>query len=276
MGDEPTIEEAEARAVTVAPLKPHFVLVHGIGEGGWCWYKIRCLMENSGFKVSCVDLKSSGIDPTDPNSLLSFDDYNRPLMDFMSNLLDNEQVILVGHSAGGLSVTQATHKFAKKILLAVYVAATMLKSGYLTDEDVKDGVPDLSEFGNAYDLEFGLGPDQPPTSALVKKELQRKILYHMSPREDSTLASMLLRPGPITALLAARFADDHNVDQVPRVYIKTRHDRMVKPEQQDAMINRWPPSEVYVLDSDHSPFFSTPFLLFGFILKAVASCGFKL
>lgn len=47
------------------------------------------------------------------------------------------QVILVGHSAGGLSVTQATHKFAKKICLAVYVAATMLKSGFLTDEDVK-------------------------------------------------------------------------------------------------------------------------------------------
>lgn len=47
------------------------------------------------------------------------------------------QVIIVGHSAGGLSVTQATRKFAKKIRLAVYVAATMLESGYLTDEDVR-------------------------------------------------------------------------------------------------------------------------------------------
>jgi len=68
---------------------------------------------------------------------------------------------------------------------------------------------------------------------------------------------MLLRPGPIKALLDARFVDDHNVDKVPRIYIKTKHDRVVKPEQQDAMIKRWPPSEVYVLDSDHSPFFST-------------------
>ena len=47
------------------------------------------------------------------------------------------QVILVGHSAGGLSITQACHKFAKKIHLAVYVAATMLKLGYLADEDLK-------------------------------------------------------------------------------------------------------------------------------------------
>ena len=44
----------------------------------------------------------------------------------------------MGHSAGGLSITQASHKFPKKIKLAVYVAATMLKYGVITDEDLKD------------------------------------------------------------------------------------------------------------------------------------------
>lgn len=87
MGDEGVMTEM------VVDLKPHFVLVHGISGGGWCWYKIRCLMENSGYRVSCIDLKSSGIDQTDPTSLLSFDDYNKPLMDFMSNLPDNERVV---------------------------------------------------------------------------------------------------------------------------------------------------------------------------------------
>lgn len=77
------------------PLKQQFVLVHGFGGGSWCWYKIRCLMENSGYKVSCIDLKSAGIDPTDANSIVSFDDYNQPLMDFMSALPENEQVFIV-------------------------------------------------------------------------------------------------------------------------------------------------------------------------------------
>lgn len=77
------------------PLKQHFVLVHGIGGGSWCWYKIRCLMENSGYKVSCIDLKSSGIDRSDADSILSFDDYNKPLMDFMAALPENEQVFLL-------------------------------------------------------------------------------------------------------------------------------------------------------------------------------------
>jgi hypothetical protein len=72
----------------------HFVLVHGISGGSWCWYKIKSLMENSGYKVSCIDLKSAGIDQSDADSVLSFDDYNQPLLDFMSSLPDNQKVVL--------------------------------------------------------------------------------------------------------------------------------------------------------------------------------------
>lgn len=170
MGAEEAIMEETAAPLSSSTTQKtptvHFVLVHGINGGSWCWYKIRCLMENSGYRVTCIDLKSAGIDPADANSVHSFDDYNKPLMEFMSSLPDNEQVlnyyqsfrtcfmhtcifydcpfyvyklqvILVGHSAGGLSVTQATHKFAKKIKLAVYVAATMLKFGFWTDQDIQ-------------------------------------------------------------------------------------------------------------------------------------------
>lgn len=118
--------------------KPHFVFIHGVGGGSWCWYKVKSLMYNSGYTVTCLDLKGAGIDPLDPNEILSFDDYNKPLIDFLSSLPDHEHVVLVGHSAGGLSVTDATRKFPEKISLAVYIAATMLKNGFLTQQDVKD------------------------------------------------------------------------------------------------------------------------------------------
>jgi pimeloyl-ACP methyl ester carboxylesterase len=90
MGDEGGM--TTERVMVVKPI--HFVLVHGISGGAWCWYKIRCLMENSGYRVSCIDLKSCGIDQTDPTSIISFDDYNKPLLDFMSNLPDDDQVLL--------------------------------------------------------------------------------------------------------------------------------------------------------------------------------------
>ncbi|KAL6978550.1 hypothetical protein U1Q18_020218 [Sarracenia purpurea var. burkii] len=36
--------------------------------------------------------------------------------------------------------------------------------------------------------------------------------------QDSTLAAMLMRPGPIKALVSARFTDGGDADKVPRVY----------------------------------------------------------
>ncbi|KAK9280059.1 hypothetical protein L1049_013744 [Liquidambar formosana] len=248
-----------------------FVLVHGVGGGGWCWYKIKCLMETCGYKATCLDIKGAGVDPSDPNTILTLEEYNKPLIELLSNLPDNQKVILVGHSAGGMSLTDAIHRFPKKIQLAIYVAATMLKFGFSTQQDLKDGDPDLSEYGDVNEFIYGLGCDQPPTSVMVKKEFQRKILFHMSPEEDSTLASVLLRPGPARALGGARFTEGEGADSVPRVYIKTMHDRVLSQQQQDAMIKRWPPSHVFVLESDHSPFFSTPFALFGLLVRAGAS-----
>lgn len=162
------------------------------------------------------------------------------------------------------------------------------------------GVPDLSEFGDVYDLKFGLGDAHPPTSVALRKEYQRTILYQQSPQEvsmvkeqilsfatwysppalslltfvqDSTLASILLRPWP-AAVSTAKFGRtdegaQSTVNLVRRVYIKTANDRMVKPEQQDAMIRRWLPSVVMVMDTDHSPFFSAPEQLLELILKSL-------
>ena len=48
------------------------------------------------------------------------------------------------------------------------------------------GIPDFSELGelsDIYDIGFGLGPENPPTSIIIKKHLHRKLLYSMCPLE---------------------------------------------------------------------------------------------
>lgn len=90
--------------------------------------------------------------------------------------------------------------------------------------------------------------------------------------QDATLAEMLLRPGPVQAIISAKFGEkEGEEEQVPRIYVRTTQDNVIKPEQQEAMIKKWPPSHVYVLEADHSPFFSAPFLLFGLLVKAAVS-----
>lgn len=64
---------------------------------------------------------------------------------------------------------------------------------------------------------------------------------------------MLLKPAPAMALGAAKLKEGTDADKVPPVYIKT---------------STRPPSGMFVIEGDHSPFFSTPFVLFGLIIKA--------
>lgn len=85
------MEKQEEKEVT--PF--HLVFVHGAMHGAWCWYKVRSHLESLGHKVSCLDLKSSGIDLSDPNTISSFEEYNKPLFDFMSNLQDDEKVCVI-------------------------------------------------------------------------------------------------------------------------------------------------------------------------------------
>lgn len=90
--EEANIDDDEKKKIKK---QVHFVFVHGISHGGWCWYKIKSLMENSGdgyYRVTCIDLKSGGIDQTDPNTIFTLDDYNKPLLDFLASLPDDEKV----------------------------------------------------------------------------------------------------------------------------------------------------------------------------------------
>uniref|UniRef100_A0A803MJK3 Uncharacterized protein n=2 Tax=Chenopodium quinoa TaxID=63459 RepID=A0A803MJK3_CHEQI len=76
---------------------------------------------------------------------------------------------------------------------------------------------------------------------------------------------MLLRPCPKALIHGAMFPEGKGSDKVPRVYIKTLRDKVYSREQQDLFIKRWPPSDVYEIDSDHCPMFSNPSHLFGLI-----------
>ena len=107
--------------------KKHFVLVHGVGHGAWCWYKLVSLLKLESQHVTALDLGASGINSKQLDELNSFSDYVQPLMDFMASLPHDKRVILVGHSYAGLALSLAMEKFPEKILTAVFVTAYVPK-----------------------------------------------------------------------------------------------------------------------------------------------------
>ncbi|XP_059283221.1 methyl jasmonate esterase 1-like isoform X2 [Lycium ferocissimum] len=105
--------------------KNHFVLVHGACHGAWCWYKVVTILRDEGHKVSVLDMAASGIHPKSTEELNSMAEYNEPLMEFMNSLPQEERVILVGHSMGGINISLAMEVFTQKIAVAVFVTAFM-------------------------------------------------------------------------------------------------------------------------------------------------------
>ncbi|KAI5075373.1 hypothetical protein GOP47_0009449, partial [Adiantum capillus-veneris] len=120
----------------------HFVLVHGLGHGAWCWYKVTALLEASGHTVTALDLASSGIHKTDANSITSVADYLAPLTDFLAHSVADHQVILVGHSMGGSCISYVMELFSEKIDKAIFLCAFMPVSGdlFLNPEALKTGI----------------------------------------------------------------------------------------------------------------------------------------
>ncbi|KAK9942217.1 hypothetical protein M0R45_007895 [Rubus argutus] len=173
--------------------KKHFVLVHGSCHGAWSWYKIVTLIRSSGHDATALDLAASGIDPQQANDLHSISDYFKPLRDFMAALPPHEGVILVGHSLGGLAVSQAMERFPSKISVAVFVTGLMpgpnLNISTLQQEAFRRQESQLdSRF--TYDQ----GPDNPPTTFIFGPLYLATNVYQLSPKEDVELATMLIRP----------------------------------------------------------------------------------
>src|SRR6516162_956295 len=101
-----------------------YLLIHGSWHGGWCWYKVLPRLEKAGHRVVAPNLPSLGTDRT-PIAQISLDTWT----DSVCQLLDAqaEPVILVGHSRGGILISQAAEKRPEKVKTLVYLAAFLLR-----------------------------------------------------------------------------------------------------------------------------------------------------
>ena len=103
-----------------------FVLVHGAWHGGWCWREIVPLLESAGHRVDALDLPGHGDNPA-PVSEMTLDANARLVADRVEVV--GEPVVLVGHSMGGVSITQAAELVPERIATLVYVTAFLPGDG---------------------------------------------------------------------------------------------------------------------------------------------------
>lgn len=99
-----------------------YVLVHGGGHGGWCYRKVKRLLEGNGHEVFAPSLTglAERAGAMSPEIDLSFHiDDVVALMEYW----DLRDVILVGHSYGGMVITGAADRAVDRVGKLVYLDA---------------------------------------------------------------------------------------------------------------------------------------------------------
>ncbi|CAJ2635478.1 unnamed protein product [Trifolium pratense] len=103
--------------------RKHYVLVHGVCHGAWCWYKVKPRLESAGHLVTVLDLAASGTNLKKIEDVNTISEYSEPLLQLMATIPPNEKVILVGHSLGGLNIALAMEQFPEKVAVGVFLTA---------------------------------------------------------------------------------------------------------------------------------------------------------
>ncbi|KDP31866.1 hypothetical protein JCGZ_12327 [Jatropha curcas] len=238
----------------------HFVLVHGACHGAWCWYKVVSLLQLAGHKVTALDLSASGVNPKQMKDLHSISDYFDPLIEFMRSLPEEEKVIIVGHSMGGLSISAAMERFPEKISAGVFAAAFMPGPdlSYLAIKEEFDKEIDDKQVGVEFIYDKKID-DKSPIGFQFGPKCLSNMLYQLSPNEDLVLATFCLRPFPLCGGTPNVVISKEKYGSVPRIYVVCDQDKIIPEGLQRWMIKNNPTDEVKVINgSDHMVMFSKP------------------
>ena len=163
-----------------------FVLVHGSGHGGWCWRFLAPLLRAAGHDVYTPTLTGLGA-----NSHL-LEEIDRISLDThvkdVTNMLfyeDLSEVVLVGHSYGGMVITGVAAKEPKRLAQLVYLDAYLP----LKEESEVDLWPSDQREKYRADLASGIKvrpPLAPSVFGITDPKMSKWVEERLTPHPYST------------------------------------------------------------------------------------------
>lgn len=225
----------------------NYVLVHGAWHGAWCWDKIVPLLENEGHSVTAVDLPGHGEDPRALAGLTQAE-YGRRVADAVEAA--GEPVVLVGHSMGGMAITQAAEYVPDRIAALVYVCAFLPGPG--------DSLMSLAAGDTEARVLPNLEVDEAAGVSRVAAAAHVECFYEACDPADAAAASKRLGAESLAAFGTPVSITDERAGSVRRVYIECIRDHAISIAKQREMYGARPCERVESIDTDHSPFLSRP------------------
>ncbi|CUJ68374.1 alpha/beta fold hydrolase [Achromobacter kerstersii] len=119
---------ASALAATPAKKAKTYVLAHGSWHGGWCWRPVADRLQAAGHRVYAPSYTGMGDRAHLLNKNITIDTFVEDLVQVIETQELND-VILVGHSFGGIPISGVADRIPERLAHLVYFDAIVLQSG---------------------------------------------------------------------------------------------------------------------------------------------------
>jgi len=174
-----------------------FLLVHGAWHGGWCWTRTADRLRAAGHTVFTPTLTGLGERRHLLNKDITFD----TVIQDVAGVIESEDltdVVLVGHSWGGIPVSGVAERMPEKIKQIVFLDALLVQPGKTGLESIP---PELaaSRIKAAAETSDGVSLPVPPaiTFGVSDPDDAKWLMSHLAPHPFGTFTSVLNIKGPI-------------------------------------------------------------------------------
>ncbi|TNC73108.1 alpha/beta fold hydrolase [Rubellimicrobium roseum] len=241
---------AASALVTGSAQAETFVIVHGAFQTAAAWDQVAEALRAGGDEVTLVDLPGRDGTMADGSDIhaLTLGAYRDATLAAMG---DQSDVVLVGHSFGGFSISAVAEAAPDRIRKLIYVAAYVPNSG--------ESLQSLSgtDKGTKFTGEnFVLAQDYSAAEVLPR---DRALIFANDVESEAAqaIADALVKE-PLAPLGEPITLTEANFGRVPKAYVETLRDNAVSPALQARMIERAGIGEVREIDTGHAPMATEP------------------
>lgn len=218
-----------------------FVLVHGSFHGGWCWERVAIRLRAAGHTVDTPTLTGLGERSHLVHPRVGLDLHVRDVVQALE-YDDRREVVLVGHSYGGMVITGVAEHCADRVAHVVYLDGFRPEHG----QSAWDISPDAKERWEEAADEAGNGWLVPPPDP--------KEAYGMSGSDAEWVRENLVSTPLLTHEQPVR-APDARATDVPQTYVACSQYEGFESEARRA---RNEEIEYHELDAGHDAMVTAP------------------
>jgi len=229
-----------------------FVLIHGAWHGGWGWQRMTPLLRAAGHAVHAPSLTGLGERKHLARPDINLDVHVEDVVQLLE-MEDLQDIILVGHSYGGMVVTGAADRAAQRIRRLVYLDAFVPENGKcLLDYALPARAAGMRAAGRA----SGMVPPPPLSTWGV---IDPKDVAWMKPREVAHPFLTMTQP--------IRLSNEAALGRIPKTFIFCSKPATGSFDQFAARYRRDPAWRFHELETGHDAMILQPQALATLLLE---------